>query len=69
MCLGAILQSRIDCIAYGVNDSRYGAIETHLHKELVQKAYSRFPQVVNGILQNECKTLLKAFFKQIRRKN
>jgi phosphopantetheine adenylyltransferase len=52
-----------------VNDSRYGAIETHPHKELVQKAYSRFPQVVNGILQNECKTLLKAFFKQIRRKN
>ncbi len=69
MCLGAILQSRIETVVYGASDSKFGAIETSSYKEQAEKAYRRYPQIINNILKTECRTLIQSFFKKIRKKN
>ncbi len=69
MCLGALLQSRIDRIIYGASDNKFGAIETISYKELAQQSYRRFPETIGGIMQKECKGLIQTFFKKIRKKN
>jgi tRNA(adenine34) deaminase len=69
MCLGAILQSRIETVVFGAGDSRFGAIETYSYREKAEQAYRRFPQTVGNILENECRSLIQSFFKKIRKKS
>ncbi len=69
MCLGAILQSRIDSVVYGASDSRYGAIETFNYKDNAETAYRRFPQTTGKIMETECRTLVQTFFQKIRKKD
>lgn len=69
MCLGAILQSRIDTIVYGACDNRFGALVTNNHCDLAQTAYSRFPAVIGDIMLEECRGLIQSFFQKIRKKN
>lgn len=68
MCLGAILQSRIETIVYGASDNRLGAIETFHYKDQAEQAYRRFPQTIGAIMQEECRALVQSFFKKIRKK-
>ncbi len=69
MCLGALLQTRIETIVYGASDNRFGAIETCNYRGLAEKAYHRFPQTIGHIMEAECRTLVQSFFKEIRKKN
>jgi tRNA(adenine34) deaminase len=69
MCLGAIMQSRISRIIFGALDIRFGAVETNNYKEQIQKAYSRFPEVIGYIMEQECSSLIRSFFAEIRKKN
>jgi len=69
MCLGALLQCRIDTIVYGASDSRFGAIESRSYQPLAEQAYHRFPKIVTGIMEEECKGLIQSFFQNIRKKN
>ncbi len=69
MCLGAILQSRIDTIVYGACDNRMGAIETYSYKDQALKSYKRFPHTIGGIMAMESKSLLQTFFKSAREKS
>lgn len=67
MCLGAILQSRIEKVVYGIADTRIGALETFQYREEAQRAYGRFPEIEGGVLAEECHNLLKNFFMKIRK--
>jgi tRNA(adenine34) deaminase len=69
MCLGALLQSRIDRIVYGASDNKFGAIETFSYKDLARESYRRFPETVGGVMLEECKVLIQNFFHKIRKKN
>jgi tRNA(adenine34) deaminase len=69
MCLGAILQSRIDVIVYGTLDHRLGAIETHPYRPVAAQAYGRFPDCIGGVLAQECQGLVQSFFQNMRKKN
>ena len=69
MCLGAILQSRVDSIVYGATDPRFGAVDTHPHRAILTETYGRFPTVESGIMAEDCSQLLKSFFQKIRKKN
>jgi len=69
MCLGAILQSRIETVVYGASDSRLGAIETYDYKEQAQRAYRRFPAIIGDIMEDTCRILVQSFFQKIRKKN
>jgi tRNA(adenine34) deaminase len=66
MCLGAILQSRVSAIVYGARDSRLGGIDSFNYKEEAERSYRNFPAVTSGIMEEESRELLKAFFKKLR---
>lgn len=69
MCLGAIMQSRMDALVYGASDPRYGAVESHQYRQEVERSYQWFPQIIPNILAEESSTLLSAFFAGIRKKD
>lgn len=69
MCLGAILQSRIETVVYGAHDNRLGSIVAFNYKDLVQQAYRRFPLIIGNIMGKECRALVQSFFVKIRKKN
>lgn len=59
MCAGALYWSQIAKIVYGASDEKRGftAMQTQLHPKT---------EVVKGVLENECATLLHNFFKNKR---
>jgi len=65
MCLGAMIQARVEKLIYGAPDPKAGAI--HSCFELVNNPHLNHQiQVEQGILEDECASILKHFF-QIRR--
>jgi tRNA(adenine34) deaminase len=68
MCLGALLQSRIDAIVYAARDLRLGAIDTHSYRSELESAYGFFPEITSGLLAQESSQLLSSFFKELREK-
>jgi tRNA(adenine34) deaminase len=68
MCLGALIQARIDAIVFGATDSRLGAVDTHLYRNELERAYRYFPIITRGVMQEECGRLLTGFFNKMREK-
>jgi tRNA(adenine34) deaminase len=66
MCMGAILQARLEAIVYGASDPRLGAVDTFLYRNELERAYRYFPRITRGIMQDECGRLLTSFFKEER---
>ncbi|HMD67784.1 MAG TPA: nucleoside deaminase [Chitinivibrionales bacterium] len=66
MCLGALMQARIDSIVFGATDPRLGAVDTHLYRNELERAYRYFPAITRGVMQEECGRLLTSFFANIR---
>ncbi len=69
MCLGAIMQSRIERIVYAASDNRFGAIESSVYRETAEEAYKRWPEVVGAVMADESREMIQHFFKGIRQKN
>jgi len=69
MCLGSILQSRIGTVVFGAADPRLGAIISRPYSTTAKHAYGRFPQLVQGIMAEQCGRLLTSFFETLRKKN
>jgi tRNA(adenine34) deaminase len=66
MCLGAILQSRVSAVVYGAKDSRLGGIDSFSYRGEAEKSYRNFPEVAGGVMEEESREVLKAFFKKLR---
>jgi tRNA(adenine34) deaminase len=65
MCVGAMLQARVEQVIYGAADPKTGAVDSHFH--LADTAILNHKiEVVSGILEEECGALLKAFFQSRR---
>lgn len=63
MCAGAIINARIERVVFGASDHKAGAFGTMIN--LLD--YPLFkPQVVSGILKDECASILTEFFKKKR---
>jgi tRNA(adenine34) deaminase len=67
MCLGAILQARIDAIVYSAPDPRAGALDSFYFRQELERVYHYFPHVASGIIKEECGSLLTLFFKNTRK--
>ena len=65
MCSGAILQSRIEHVVYGAKDPKGGCMESCMNMYEV-KGFNHYPEVIGGVLEDECGSLLKTFFKRKR---
>ena len=67
MCAGALVLARIKNLYFGAKDSKTGAcgsvVDITNHKKLNHRI-----KVTKGILETECSSLLKEFFKQKREK-
>ena len=65
MCAGAIIQSRIKTIYYGVKNEKFGCDES-IEKILNNDKMNHHVTVYSGYKQEKIEKLLKAFFKQMR---
>jgi tRNA(adenine34) deaminase len=65
MCAGAIVLSRIPRVVYGTVDPKAGAAGSVLDV-LADERLNHRPQVVGGVLGQECGALLREFFAERR---
>jgi tRNA(adenine34) deaminase len=61
MCAGAIVLARIPTVVYGAPDPKAGAAGSVLDI-LAEPALNHRPEVVGGVLEDECAALLREFF-------
>ncbi|MGD8117662.1 tRNA adenosine(34) deaminase TadA [Vibrio sp. TRT 29B02] len=66
MCAGALLHSRVKRIVFGAADLKAGAAGTVLNLFEHQAAY-HYADVEQGLLEEECRSQLQAFFKRRRK--
>ena len=64
MCAGAIINSRIAKLFYGSREENSGSCGSVIN--LFMERYGHSPQIVGGIMDNECKAVLKEFFEKLR---
>lgn len=65
MCAGAIINSRIRKVYIGTMDEKTGACGSVLNL-LNDYTFNHKVEIETGILHNDCESLLKTFFKQLR---
>ncbi|OEF28652.1 tRNA-specific adenosine deaminase [Vibrio rumoiensis 1S-45] len=66
MCAGALLHSRVGRIVFGAYDLKAGAAGTVLDLFKSQASY-HYAEVAGGLLEEECRHQLQAFFKRRRK--
>ncbi|HAS3608911.1 TPA: tRNA adenosine(34) deaminase TadA [Vibrio cholerae] len=66
MCAGALLHSRVKRIVYGAPDLKAGAAGTVMDLFSSQAAY-HYATVEKGLLEEECRAQLQAFFQRRRK--
>lgn len=64
MCAGAILNARISEVFYGARDPAFGACGGVTN--LFMEDFPNRPALVGGVLAEECRTVLGAFFQRLR---
>lgn len=65
MCAGALIQSRIRKVYIGASDEKTGACGSVLNL-LEDFKFNHKVEVEKGVMQEECETMLKNFFKELR---
>ena len=64
MCAGAIINARVKRVVYGASDDKTGAFGGQF---AVQTAVGQYqPEIVRGVLAEDCQALLKSFFADLR---
>ncbi|WP_404456932.1 tRNA adenosine(34) deaminase TadA [Oceanobacillus kapialis] len=66
MCAGAIVQSRIKRVVYGAPDPKAGCAGT-LMNLLEEERFNHQVEVTSGVLEEECGSLLRDFFRGLRK--
>ena len=65
MCAGAILNSRIEHVYYGASDEKSGCCGSKINL-LDMNLCNYTVTVTGGILENECRDIIKKFFRNLR---
>lgn len=66
MCAGAVINARIPRIVFGAPDPKAGSCGSVV--DLFALPYNHKPEVVGGVLRDECAALLTGFFHDLRAK-
>jgi tRNA(adenine34) deaminase len=61
MCVGAMIQARVEEVIYGAADPKGGAIRS-CYQLADKNQLNHKIRVMSGILENECSSILKDFF-------
>jgi tRNA(adenine34) deaminase len=67
MCAGAAVNARVERVVFGAHDLRFGAFGSLL--DISSLPLNHRPQIVSGVLGDECRDALSSYFKQKRKKN
>ena len=67
MCAGALMQSRIDRVVIGSMNPKAGCAGSVLNL-LEMDGFNHKVEVIRGVLQEECSSMLSDFFKELREK-
>ena len=65
MCCGAIINSRVERVIYGADDMKAGSVFSL--QQMFELPYNHKPEIIRGVLAEECGELLSSFFKRIRK--
>lgn len=65
MCAGAIVNSRIDEVVFGAYDPKAGACGSLYN--LAEGRLNHTPGVIGGVMETECSSILKQYFKAKRK--
>ena len=65
MCAGAVIMSRISSVYYGAREEQTGSCGSVIN--LFMENYGQSTKVYGGICENECRELMRVFFKNLRR--
>ena len=66
MCAGAINNARIRTVYYGAPDPKAGSCGTLVN--LFALPYNHKPEVVSGVMEEECAGILRGFFRALRKR-
>ncbi|MGX8712043.1 MAG: tRNA adenosine(34) deaminase TadA [bacterium] len=66
MCAGAIINARIPRVVYGARDPKAGSCGSVVN--LFELPYNHSPELLGGVLADECALLLTDFFQKLRDK-
>jgi tRNA(adenine34) deaminase len=66
MCAGAVTASRVDRLVFGAADPKAGAVGS-LWDVVSDRRLNHHPEVIGGVLADECGALLRKFFANRRR--
>ena len=66
MCAGAIINSRIKTVYFGAYDDKAGSFGSVADFNRIP--YNHKPEILGGIMENECSEILSEFFKKLRNK-
>lgn len=66
MCAGAIINARVKTVYYGADDLKAGSCGSLIN--LFQVDYNHKPEVVRGLMKEECSAMLTDFFRDLRKK-
>jgi tRNA(adenine34) deaminase len=65
MCVGAMVHARIARVVYGTSEPKAGAIESAMHAHEHPSLNHRMA-ATGGVLEEECRSIMQAFFKNRR---
>ena len=68
MCAGALVNSRVDRLVYGSTESKFGAVES-IFNIVNHKLLNHRLAVTAGVMEEECRQLMKDFFQMRRAQN
>ena len=66
MCAGAVINARLRRVIYGASDKKAGSCGSITN--LFNLPYNHSPELIGGVMEQECSEILKGFFKQLRKK-
>ena len=62
MCAGALVQARVKRLVYGARDERFGAVVTKF-RLCDNSSLNHQMEIAEGVLEDECRTIIQDFFK------
>jgi tRNA(adenine34) deaminase len=66
MCAGAIVNARIKRVIFGAKDMKAGAFGSVFNMNDLPLNHK--PEIISGVCENECSSLLSDFFSELRKK-
>lgn len=68
MCAGAIVQSRMEKVVIGAMNKKAGCAGSILNLLQIEE-FNHQVEIITGVLEEECSTVLQSFFKKLRIRN